>query len=135
MNKQIVFFVEGFHQDPRERAQHEGLEIPADWTVWNAARPLYGHEQWTGEFRHGLFYAAIDPCGESHQYFTVRNHELDGWICQWVTQEEVFQTVRSYYETRFPDQTVNWDNFEYTDFVNSFFHIKDKETQDAHRNG
>ena len=37
----------------------EGRPLPsAEWAVWNAPRPLYGGENWTGAFRAGTFYAA-----------------------------------------------------------------------------
>lgn len=34
---------------------------PATWLVYNAPRPLVGHVTWQGEFRNGIFYAAVDP--------------------------------------------------------------------------
>ena len=32
--------------------------IPDGWLIVNAPRPLLGEVTWTGEFRHGVFYAA-----------------------------------------------------------------------------
>jgi hypothetical protein len=32
--------------------------IPDDWAVANAPRPIAGRITWTGQFRHGTFYAA-----------------------------------------------------------------------------
>jgi hypothetical protein len=36
-------------------------DIPRDWRVFVAHRPLLGHRKWIGEWSYGTIYAAIDP--------------------------------------------------------------------------
>jgi hypothetical protein len=36
-------------------------DIPRDWRVFVAHRPLLGHRKWRGQCSYGGFYAAIDP--------------------------------------------------------------------------
>lgn len=66
------------------QSQDAGREIPANWLIFNAPRPLAGHVGWIGEFRHGLFYVAIDPGDEWGQRYIRRTIELDGWLIEFV---------------------------------------------------
>lgn len=92
----VVRYVEGFHQIPtRVRAN-----IERGWTVYNAPRPLLGMETWNGDFRHGVFFAAVAPEGDPADEFGdaptmhERNQSLDGWPCVIVTREQ----IREYYD-------------------------------------
>lgn len=38
-------------------------QIPGGWVIANAPRPIAGQITWTGDFRHGTFYAAAPPPG------------------------------------------------------------------------
>ena len=58
-----VLFIEGYHEMTRP------ADIPADWTFYNAPRPLYGHKRWQGDFRHGIFFAAVMPEGDPTDEF------------------------------------------------------------------
>lgn len=86
----VVLFFEGVDSDP-----FANLSNAEGWTIYNAPRPLYGHQIWQGEFKHGKFYAAVSPEGDpidelgDAKEFHRRNVELDGWICKWVTAEQV----------------------------------------------
>lgn len=54
-------------------------DVPAHFEVWNAPRPLFGHVEWQGAFRHGVFYVAVDPNDRAvAERFTERNVALDG---------------------------------------------------------
>jgi hypothetical protein len=39
-------------------AEWEGPALPPGWIIVNAPRSLAGERTWTGDFRHGIFYAA-----------------------------------------------------------------------------
>jgi len=38
-------------------------DIPENWLIFNAPRPLLGDKEWQGDFQHGIFYVAVDPNG------------------------------------------------------------------------
>jgi len=38
--------------------------IPEDWSIYNAPRPIPGEIVWDGDFLHGVFYAAVPPEAE-----------------------------------------------------------------------
>ena len=66
-------------------------DISAGWIIMNAPRPLAGDKCWDGEFRHGIFYAAINPV-EYPKYardkFNI-NCDLDGWVVEYCTQADI----------------------------------------------
>lgn len=68
--------------------------IPADWVIWNAPRGMFGSTlpdgelaMWHGTFRHGIFYAAINPADVYAVDWTRHNVENDGYIVDYVTIE------------------------------------------------
>lgn len=73
------------------------------WEIWNAPRPIYGHVQWTGEFRHGVFYAGIDPDEEYADKWRRENISLDAWKLEYVTKQEALRQIREYYEKKYPE--------------------------------
>lgn len=77
-------------------------DIPEGWIVFNAPRPLYGHWTWTGEFRSGIFYVAVDPAGEQATAFIKRNHENDARIVRWATLDKVRKEVIEFYQVNHP---------------------------------
>jgi hypothetical protein len=62
-------------------------DIPASWQIWNAPRPIPGHIEWEGDFRHGIFYAAISPTGDFAEEMTTRCRELDARPIDYVSME------------------------------------------------
>ncbi|WP_454727956.1 MULTISPECIES: strawberry notch-like NTP hydrolase domain-containing protein [Cupriavidus] len=52
-------------------------DLPAGWLVMNAPRPLVGDRLANGDFRHGRFYAAIDPAGAMATLYFERNARDD----------------------------------------------------------
>jgi hypothetical protein len=67
-------------------------DIPEGWLIFNAPRPLWGQRQWTGEFRHGIFYAAVDPAEPDTKqlsWMLQQNADLDGWLLEYVTMDQV----------------------------------------------
>jgi len=85
---ETVLFFEGIREEnPLEK-------VPEGWIVYNAPRPLMGHEGWSGEFVHGIFYAAVNQEGEYADVYIKRNQELDGHIVKWVAKGDVLEWAR-----------------------------------------
>ena len=55
--------------------------IPANWIVMNATRPLLGSIHW----RDGSFYAAITPDDDAARVIT-KNTELDAYTVHYITE-------------------------------------------------
>ncbi len=82
MTEQRVLFVEGVSED-------RPADVPQDWMIRNASRPLPGHKEWVGDFRHGIFFSAVDPEADDAERLTERCKSLDGWLCVWRTRQDV----------------------------------------------
>lgn len=125
MNK--VLFIEGYHETTRPD------DIPADWTIYNAPRPLYGHKRWQGDFRHGVFFAAVAPEGNPADEFNdaagfhKRNRQLDGHVCMWVPKVDVM----AYGAQKAAEYGIDLDEFDYPDLVSSFVQNYEYQEQAA----
>lgn len=85
-------------------------DIPENWIVMNAPRPLYGHKEWTGEFQHGVFYVALNPDDSCvHDMWMKKNEEQDAWICEYWTKAQAIKYILDYYHEKYPgeDETIN----------------------------
>lgn len=60
-------------------------DSPDGWLIANAPRPLAGPVTWTGEFRHGIFYAAAPAIREG----TFGWEADDAWLVEFVTDEQI----------------------------------------------
>lgn len=57
------------------------MDVPGDWIVMNAPRPLLGTKTLEGgPFLSGRFYAAIDPADSAAAAFVVENKKLDARV-------------------------------------------------------
>jgi len=103
--------VKCYHTDePRPAVVPQGncsdLPIPANATIWNTSRPLYGSTlmdgdkivtnygmTWQGDFKHGIFYAATfdnpNAPWESKAKLDQLNHAQDGWVVVYVTKQDI----------------------------------------------
>lgn len=89
---ETVLFFEGIREEnPLEK-------VPEGWIVYNAPRPLMGHEGWSGEFVHGIFYAAVNPESKDADFYNKHNQAVDGHIVKWVTKGDVLEWVRRKFE-------------------------------------
>jgi len=79
------------------------FKLPKSWEVWNAPRPIpgtivkQGGVTWQGEFRHGVFYAGIDPKDPEADTWRRNNMGLDAWFIQYVTKKELEAWADNYY--------------------------------------
>ena len=76
--------------------------IPDAWPIFNAPRPLLGHEEWQGDFEHGIFYVAVDPDGYGAEGFIERNISLDGWLVEYWTEEKALEAAKGYLLKEYP---------------------------------
>jgi len=93
----------------RERVV-DGHPIPENWIICNAPRPLYGAEEWTGEFIKGIFYVAVDPDSEDAPFQLHRNAELNATELVFVTQEQCIEVAMAYYREYYPDTEIKQYN-------------------------
>lgn len=75
--------------------------LPNGWLVFNAPRPIYGTWLWEGDFRHGIFYAALDPESNEAAALIKRNHELDASIVEYWTMPDIRAAVIEYYKQEY----------------------------------
>ena len=95
--------------------------IQSDWIIFNAPRPLYGTQTWQGDFAHGIFYAAVDPVGDPYAHDWIkRNAELDGWLLEYVTEEDIAKWGRQH----LIDQGVNPDDYDQSDYIYAYWHLR-----------
>jgi hypothetical protein len=111
-----VFYIQGYNTPDDKVFEY----LDNGYTVYNAPRPLLGHELWQGDFRHGIFYAAVAPddldeFGDAPT-FHKRNRELDGYTCEIITKE----AVMAYGVKVAEEYNRNLADFEYDDIVKSF---------------
>jgi len=89
---------------------------PADALIFNAPRPLCGHEGWEGEFRHGIFYVAIFPQDRYAPGFIKETVSLDGWLCEYISDE----TIRPYAEETAKEYNTTVEEHEWNIWVDSY---------------
>jgi len=63
--------------------------IPEFWLIVNAPRPLAGPITWTGQFRHGIFYAAAPEILPG----TFGWAADDAWLIQFITNDQIEKLV------------------------------------------
>lgn len=81
-------------------------QAPAGWEVYNAPRPLAGHTHWQGEFRHGIFYTAINPeDGRYSEVLRQRTADLDGYRVEYITEKDARARCLAYYLEKYTGRT------------------------------
>jgi hypothetical protein len=99
-------------------------QAPTRWLVFNAPRPLRGDRNWEGQFKHGIFYVAIDPMSDEANDMVAENDESDGWLCQYVTEEAVMAWAREYFR-KYPE--VNLEEVDREKINYSYLYHKGSE--------
>jgi hypothetical protein len=95
--------------------------IPNNWTIWNAPRPLYGDTAWQGDFIHGIFYAAIDPDSIFSESNTKDNISLDAWQLEFVTEEYAINKIKAYYVEKYPKAIYLINKLSKERLINAFY--------------
>ena len=86
----VAFFPEDWDKVSTDRPSDIG------WAFWNAPREMAGSVAWTGEFRHGRFYAGETRDDSRFAEVQQRNAELDGYPVVVLTDDEVCDAVAWY---------------------------------------
>jgi len=63
--------------------------------IFNAPRPLHGHETWTGKFISGIFYAAVYPDREGSETAIDENIRLDAKRLEYFDRADVEAHART----------------------------------------
>ena len=107
-----------------QRLLENTVTIPAGWLIFNAPRPLSGtvtadgQMVWVGEFRHGIYYAAVNPSPEDFGPKLMKlNVELDGWLCQYVTEKDIETWGRTYCS----EYGIDYAEQDFRDIQRSYF--------------
>lgn len=86
-------------------------DIPADWRIFNAPRPLYGDKYWRGEFIKGVFYAAVDPASPDAKTHVELNASLDADELVYVTEDMLVAVAVEYFRSEY-GETLTPDDIE-----------------------
>jgi hypothetical protein len=71
-------------------ADWDGPAFPPGWAIVNAPRPLLGEQEWTGHFRHGVFYAAAPKARDGYLDSWAAD---DAWPVVFITNEDIEDRV------------------------------------------
>jgi len=91
-------------------------QAPEGWLIFNAPRPLYGQLEWQGDFKHGLFYVAVDPADEFSAGFIFENLRNDAYLLRYASPVEVMEWAKKFAA----DHQVDLADFEQRDIENSW---------------
>jgi hypothetical protein len=73
-------------------------DVPDDWVIFNAPRPMYGSMTWQGDWCRGIYYAAVDPAEpEALAECRRKNGEWDGRELVFVTEDEAISRMRAHW--------------------------------------
>ncbi len=92
-------------------------DVPEGWPVFNAPRPLDGAKSWQGDFRHGIYYAAVDPSLPEASRAIENNKSLDGWLVLYLSEDEVKQKALAWAKREYPDY---WQDADEQDIMKSY---------------
>lgn len=102
-------------------------DIPNNWIILNAPRPLYGNKEWTGEFEHGIFYVALDPNDDYvYDMWMKSNESLDAWICEYQTKEDAIKMALDYYNEKYPEDSETINDLPERELLRTFYRISEE---------
>lgn len=65
------------------------IEIQDDWLVFNSPVALCGVLEWFGKYRHGIYYAAVNPNETTANEQIEKNLEFGAFLCEFVPPKVV----------------------------------------------
>jgi len=95
----------------------ERPDVPEDWVICNAPRPIVGTKTWTGPFIEGVFYAAIDPVDEQKDWMIMRNSSQSAVQIFYHTESALVSLAIIYYKKNYPDTVNEIDEVEMRDWL------------------
>ena len=115
-----VYFVENYNELPDRIREY----MVRGWAVYNAPRPLSGDERWQGDFRRGVFYAAVDLADQfKAPLYEQTNCELDAGICEIITRA----TILAHGQEVANECGVDLSELDYADIVMSYLDKLERE--------
>lgn len=79
------------------------FDVPENWIVMNAPRPLLGHQTFSnGPFLSGRYYAAIDPCDSMASIYIEKNRQLDARVV--IQASKAVQVEMALVELKYAEQ-------------------------------
>ncbi len=102
-------------------------DIPENWLIFNAPRPLLGDKEWEGKFQHGIFYVAVDPNCYFYNREIENNCKLDGWIVEYISKEKAIKRIKEYYHKEYPDSFDAIESLNNLLLVDAFYERFHKE--------
>ncbi len=77
--------------DPRAQVLPPGWErdVPENYLIFNAHRPLFGARQGEGGWEHGRCYAVVDPASPDANWQVQANVRLDARLIEFVPEAEL----------------------------------------------
>jgi hypothetical protein len=95
-------------------------DIEASWIIFNAPRPIYGHKDWKGEFKEGVFYAAVNPNdGAYSEMYIKENLLLHAVICNYVTETDIQNWILAFCKA----EGVDANDFDADDMRQTYFNM------------
>ena len=61
--------------------------------IFNAPRPLMGHNEWQGDFRHGIFYVEVELGKDGAEFMVDYNQRMDAWIIYHLTLDDAKKII------------------------------------------
>ena len=92
-------------------AEHP-TDIPQDWVICNAPRPIVGTKIWTGPFITGVLYAAFAMDDEQSDWMIMRNSIQDAVMVFYHTESALVSLAMAYYRKNYPDTIDEIDKVE-----------------------
>jgi hypothetical protein len=97
-------------------------EAPVGSLIFNAPRPIVGHEEWQGDFAHGRFYTAVDPKGDRADWMIEENRKMDAYVAEFRNKAETLALAKAWFRAEYPQyadkQEAREDSDE--DYIRSF---------------
>jgi hypothetical protein len=129
-NMADIINLEGF--ETRQILGDRPADIPENWIVFNAPRPLFGTLitaaggpqagcTWIGDFVTGRLYAAVDPEDEDAQRWIDENRSLAAVILVYVSQEELDQRVDEWAVGYAKKYNLDLTEFDRSEIVDAYW--------------
>ena len=90
-----------------DRAEIVPDDVPEDWIICNAPRPLYGDREFNGPFLSGVLYVAVDPTGDQAAFCLHRNAELCGVELVFHTEDDLIETALEWYRVNYAEAQID----------------------------
>ena len=95
----------------------ERPDVPEDWVICNAPRPIVGTKIWTGPFITGVFYSAFSMNDEQYGWMDMHNSSQDAVQVFYHAESTLISLATAYYKYNYPDTFDEIDEVEMRDWL------------------